>query len=158
MQPNNMQQANACGTTAKCMGCMYKLICPRSPFCCLGNGGSTDLTPVLQAISNLSSSISDAFAGQGAAINGLDSKLNSIGAALNILNENVNSIGALLNTVNATVNEINSKITTSATTVETIQPEEAEAQGIVPFEGNDTVLVEKKGIFGKSKWVEEKRK
>ena len=161
-QMNNIAQPASncgCGTINKCSMCVYKLICERSPFCCIKNGGSgtCDLTPVLNAINQLGEAINNKFTNT-------DANIASIGAALNTMNSSINSIGAAINESNAKLDEILSKLNTSATVTNAIDVSNIEdikdgENGIIPYSSEpDSVLVQKKTMFGKTKWVEEKKK
>lgn len=168
---------------------MYKLICPKSPFCCI-SGGGCDLTPVLSAISQLNSLITSNFSTTNGNISNLQTDISSIGATLNTMNQSINSIGSVVNeilarlpaTANASVlsvdpNEVSNSVSEPAlmsnvsvarqniseNTDETpvamsAEPVEPNSLSTYIPKSNDTVLVQKKGLFGKTKWVEEKKK
>lgn len=156
VQPQN--NTYNCGTPNKCSMCMYKLICDRSPFCCIkNNGGSCDLTPIINELSQLETSMSNEFSN-------INTNINSIGATINTLNNSINSIGEAINTMSTKIDEILSKLNTTNTisgnAVPTVDAEilSENEQGLVPVSNNnETVLVQKKSVFGKTKWVEEKK-
>lgn len=169
-----------CGNIPRCSICMYKLICPKSPFCCISNSGC-DLTPVLSAISQLSSTMSSNFSGLNSSIENLQTSINSIGATLNTMNSSINSIGSVVNDINTKCDEILSKLpatvqNASVFSVDNNAPQsniEPKDSDVTPVEAElvnpnslatysasepETVFVQKKGLFGKTKWVEEKKK
>lgn len=174
-----------CGTVPRCSICMYKLICPKSPFCCI-SGGNCDLSPVLSAISQLNSLITSNSSNINSAISNLQTDISSIGATLNTMNDSINSIGSVVNeilsrlpaTTDASAMSINSADTNNAVLMsesavsnqksldnsnEQITPmtaEFVEPNSLATYSPKDseTVFVQKKGLFGKTKWVEEKKK
>ena len=154
-QSNSFSSNNnhcGCGSTPKCSMCLYKLICDKSPYCCINNSCNCDFTPIQNAINQLESEMSNGFSN-------LNTNINSVGALLNVVNNSINSIGAATNEINSKVDEILTKL--PSTNVESESAEKIESQmlpvesNIIPTsKGNDTVLVEKKNIFGKTKWFE----
>lgn len=174
-----------CGAIPRCSVCMYKLICPKSPFCCI-SGGNCDLTPVLSAISQLNSLVTSNFSTTNSNISNLQTDISSIGATLNTMNNSINSIGAVVNeilsrlpdTANASVLSVDPNVSndtilmsetpiseqnTSGNIEEPVTPvtaEFVEPNSLTTYtpKDSDTVLVQKKGLFGRTKWVEEKKK
>ena len=172
---NRLEQSQfsyQCGTASRCSVCMYKLICPKSPFCCI-SGSGCDLTPVLSAISQLNSLVTSSFSTTNGDIASLQTDISSIGATLNTMNESINSIGAtasvfsvdpnvssntvLMSEMPISIQNVSNDIEEPVTpmTAEVVEPNSLATY--VPKD-NDTVLVQKKGLFGKTKWVEEKKK
>lgn len=185
---NRLEQSQfsyQCGIASKCSVCMYKLICPKSPFCCI-SGSGCDLTPVLSAISQLNSLVTSSFSTTNGDIASLQTDISSIGATLNTMNESINSIGATVNeilarlpaTANASVFSVDPNVSSNTVLMsempisnqnvsndieEPVTPmtaEVVEPNSLATYvpKDNDTVLVQKKGLFGKTKWVEEKKK
>jgi archaellum component FlaC len=160
--PNNYpvnNPSNACGTTSKCGGCVYKLICDRSPYCRIKNNSTNlDLSPVTNELTQFESAM-------GKELKTISANMNTVGSNLNVLNNNINNIGTAISEINTKLDEILSKLSSSKVelddTVQSVDAEEVteDEQGIVPFTNasDDTVLVQKKNIFGKTKWVEEKK-
>lgn len=146
MQPNMTQQQNSCGTVAKCSGCIYRLICPISPYC---------------SIKNVSQSSNfDAVSMQ----KGIDSQFESLNSGLVNMDFGIKDIVNSINNINSRLEDIYSKLD-KINTQEPVnynyveETQDGENNGLVPYsKENQTVLVEKKGLFGKSKWVEEKIK
>lgn len=150
-------QNNGCGTISKCSGCMYKLICDKSPYCVLGNDKDTDKYKEIQEqLSNIMSGLST---------------INNNVMALDIHNQKIlSAIDVLQNTINS-VEEKTDKILKKIkdkkddteecldNNIEEVSKLNVDSSDIVPYteQSQDaTVLVEKKNIFGKSKWVEKK--
>ena len=151
-QPNNLCN---CGTPNKCYTCLYKLICERSPFCCIKNSSSCDLTPIVNELSQLETAMANQFSN-------INTNINSIGSTLNTVNSSINSIGAAINEINSKLDEVLSKLenTNSVNSIPVANAEtfSGEEQSLIPVTNeSDTVLVQKKSMFGKTKWVEEKR-
>lgn len=145
----NVSQSNAysCGTPVKCGSCLYKLICERSPFCCIKNNSTCDLTPVMNALSQLQQVLEND-------LSVLLTNINSVGAAVNAANESLNSIGSVVNEINSKLDNMQNVSLNSNNSNGLVEA----SSSVVPYSDDETVLVQKKGIFGKTKWVEEKKR
>ena len=148
-----------CGTANKCSVCLYKLICDRSPFCCIKKETeSCDFTPIINIISQLDNSISNELSNKNISIDNINNNIE-------LLNNRFDEIVSYINSMNSKMDDILAKFEDSnifynneniISNAEVLSENE---KGIVPFENNnDPVLVQKKDIFGRTKWVEEKRK
>ena len=201
-QTNNVNSQNGCGcgTVSKCCSCTFKLICDKSPYCCIckNSGSNCDLTPVLAALSEgfaylnthletNSAQSSDDFAYVNNHIselsndfaylnNHLDEVLNAQTESFSYVNTHItNSTNQLIDIINELSNNINAKleIIQSQLNIITDKIPDIEDNGIVtnPLVQNQSVqnavatlnevqpadmLVQKKGLFGKTKWVAEK--
>ena len=87
----NVSQSNvySCGTPVKCGSCLYKLICERSPFCCIKNNSTCDLTPVMNALSQLQQVLEND-------LSVLLTNINSVGASVNAANDITAGVFALV--------------------------------------------------------------
>lgn len=153
-----------CGTANKCMNCNMMYMCARSPYCCFRNNNmdmaQPDLTPLQNAVSGLSGTVAQ----QAQDIDLLKSNIHEISERINLLNASmsnlVNTMGSEMNKLASKIDSIQSKESVQTNPVDETFDIKNENSSIVPYsKGNneDTVLVEKKGIFGKTKWVEEKK-
>lgn len=169
MPPNNLQ-SNSCGSINKCSDCMYRLICPISPFCSIGNSSSgtssTDTNSVLSAIN-------EGFSGQSSNLQSLISMIQTLSNRLNEMNSTINELNTKIDDINSKITSVQpssiSTMSLDSSDVDIYPPQEINSnsdsnyaldnQGIIPYNPKEgTVLVEKKGLFGKTKWVEEKIK
>lgn len=169
MPPNNLQ-SNSCGSVNKCSACMYRLICPISPFCSINNssGGtnSTNINSVLNVIN-------EGFNAQSTNLQNLISMVQILSNSLNEMNNTINELNTKIDDINSKITSVQpssiSTISLDSSDVEIYPPQEINSnndnnytldnQGIIPYNPKEgTVLVEKKGLFGKTKWVEEKIK
>lgn len=162
--------SNECGTANKCVVCNMRFICAHSPYCCVHDkkdSENVDLTPINEKLSDLSDKVqyqSQAFPIIGNAIDGINAKIESLNSGLEKLSELVQIIRDDIKTFNSEssdklsdiLNKVNEKSDNMYNVSEEINSE------LVPYNtesnNNDTVLVEKKNLFGKTKWVEEKKK
>lgn len=152
---NNPNNSHSCGTVNKCSMCLYKLICERSPFCCIkDSGGNCDFTPIVNELSQLEIAMANEFSNINKNIientTNIDAKLDNLTDFAKGINNKLNDI----------ISKLNSLSSVSSNEIQTVNAEilpETE-QGLVPFSNDDTVLVQKKNVFGKTKWVEEKKK
>lgn len=165
-----------CGTVNRCVGCSMKYVCAKSPYCCISNNGSSiDLAPMLNAISELSNTVSQ----QSQLLTTIASMINKIDNEIKTINTNITELST---SITSNLSDLTNKIDTNQTSndsklTEILNklPSSANAEpvsllsgidsmndsGLVPYSANsdkETVLVEKKGMFGKTKWVEEKKK
>lgn len=151
----NNQNGCGCGVN-KCMNCTWCLICAKSPYCCINGGGScADTQKILDAISNLSQDLAETTS----------TILSTIGTGFTFVNNHIDTIATSINTnVDTKIAGIDTKldeILSRLPVVNNISATDIEAQGaIVPFDASvsdsEPVLVEKKTLFGKTKWVEQK--
>lgn len=158
LNPTMNIQNNGCGTISKCSGCMFKLICDKSPYCALKDNNNDSetyqniqeqLTNIMSGLSTVNNNIMAVDINDQKIANAIDLLQTSV----NLISENVNK---LLSNTNAQLEALNENLANNTNGIINVSPSGSD---VVPYteENQDaTVLVEKKNIFGKSKWVEKK--
>lgn len=159
---NNIQN-NGCGTINKCSVCNFKLICDKSPYCMINKINNVDLTQSFEPLKNQLDSVMSGLSTINNNLMVIDSGNKNILLNISKINENLVSLGNNITELNdiiskslKVINENSDEIkdVTDDTTVENYDINNSD---VVPYTNEpDTVLVEKKSIFGKSKWVEKK--
>lgn len=165
-----------CGTVNKCVNCNMMYMCPRSPYCRMGNNNNMDMAqPDLTPLQNTISGLSGMVAQQSQEIDFLKSNVNEINEKINSLHMIMSNLsGSVLSGISALSSKMDGNQTKNEYKASEVPngivlnnsgvSQEVQMQGasMVPYSqsnaNEDTVLVEKKGMFGKTKWVEEKRK
>ena len=179
---NQMSNVNSygCGTTAKCSCCVYKLICPRSPYCTIINNGNNNyetqllaLTQLIaQSFDNQNNLTTQSFENQNNIMKQSfneqnDNNTQSLSNQSDLIKECCNKVIDSINNLSTQINELQDYIKKNCCKKNENDNSVISNDNIEPIkdialynaqENNDTVLVEKKNIFGKTKWVEEKRK
>lgn len=169
-----------CGTMSRCCCCNMRLICAKSPYCVINSGsGSSDKK--LEEIENL---IQQLIQSQAQAIADFETKATAAQASLNTITANIATLQTTSDNLTTTfsefaqdtktkLDEIYAKVenipaasTTSINDLDTpidvdssdVSEDDSKSLAVLkPKETEDTILVEKKGLFGKSKWVEQKK-
>ena len=158
LSPTMNIQNNGCGTISKCSGCMFKLICDKSPYCALkdNNNDSEIYQNIQEQLTNIMSGLSTVNNNIMAVDTNdqkIDSAINSLQTSINLISENINKS---LSNINTQLEVLNEKLANNTNGVVNVSPNGSD---VVPYtdENQDaTVLVEKKNMFGRSKWVEKK--
>lgn len=139
---------------SRCSICNFKLVCASSPYCSLkGNPSNINIDGIVKT---LSQNQLETYSNQMSAIQDINSKIEKLS----------NSIASILELINSKNNQINtapsSQTVYSDVSFEKINTEENDnSTEIVPSsisQNNEKVMVEKKGFFGKKKWVEQEVK
>lgn len=159
---NNIQN-NGCGTINKCSVCNFKLICDKSPYCMINKINNVDLTQSFEPLKNQLDSVMSGLSTINNNLMVIDSGNKNILLNISKINESLVSLGNNITELNDIIskslkvineNSDESKDVADDTTVENYDINNSD---VVPYANEpDTVLVEKKSIFGKSKWVEKK--
>lgn len=176
---NNNAIINSAGcSNGRCNNCAFALICNKSPYCVLNNLNNiqTDLSPVVQTVDEklyaVTSNMSELNNNIGTvnvsyeqivdSINNLNKVLENMKLLLNNKFESINTqLNNMLIDFENKINDTNSKIEAINTNDSVLISNSVEntENAVTPYtnQANDaTILVEKKNIFGKSKWVEKK--
>lgn len=168
-----MNDYSLCGTVSKCSSCNMKLICYKSPFCSIRENNSTNSFKYNEDIINQLYAISENTNGN---INNMNEYFNKIISVLSDLSGNIqdiikntSQINDILNNIeqiNKSISELNNKI--GSTGVYNINDYVSNNENattdvsnnkneVAVFDNQAEVLVQKKGLFGKTKWVSEKK-
>lgn len=172
-----------CGTMSRCCCCNMRLICAKSPYCII-NGGSGSSDKKLEEIEALIQQLIQSQAVVTQALADLETKATAAQTSLNTITTNIATLQTTSDNLTTTfgefaqdtktkLDEIYAKVenipvtrTTSINDLDTpidvdsSDVSEDDSKSLVvlkPKETEDTILVEKKGLFGKSKWVEQKK-
>lgn len=142
---------NSACNTSKCVACNFRFVCASSPYCCVRSSSNVDNT---EEVSNLAKKIEGL---EGLIAGFVNSQVSVVSGIL----EEFKKIDSNINTINSSISETSNAISEkieSIQKIETIPENITEGQNqIVPFDKqDDKVLVEKKGMFGRTKWVEKK--
>lgn len=169
-----------CGTASRCCCCNMRLVCAKSPYCVINSGsGSSDkrleeietlIQQLIQSQSVVVQSLADLETKTGAN----QTSLNTIATNLVTLQTSVDNLttvfGEFAQDTKTKLDEIYAKVeniqpTTSAAKFSTsididasdVSEDDSKSLAVLKPKEEETVLVEKKGLFGKSKWVEQKK-
>ena len=146
-RPNNSNYCN----TSKCITCNFRFVCASSPYCCVKFDSSNSVGNS-EVIENLSNRIEELEKFITGFVNSQASIVSGVLEEFKNINSNIDSIN---NAISESSKIISEKI---EFTKDNITSENSSQ--IVPFP-NETedknVLVEKKGMFGRTKWVEKKK-
>lgn len=172
-----------CGTLSRCCCCNMRLVCAKSPYCVIG-GGSSSSDKKLEEIEALIQQLIQSQAVVTQALADLETKADAAQTSLNTITANIATLqttsdnmttvfGEFAQDTKTKLDEIYAKVeniqTTSTTSVDNldtpIDVDSSDVSGdgskslavLKPKDEEETILVEKKGLFGKSKWVEQKR-
>ena len=139
---------NSCHSS-KCVICNLRFVCASSPYCRINNPDNeeAELSKLYQKIEELENIIAGFVNSQVSVVSGILEEFKNINDSMGNINKPV------LEQLGATEEEIKSlkEIISNTDVNQNIQSE------IVPAVKDQNVLVEKKGLFGKSKWVEDKK-
>lgn len=140
--------------TSKCVTCNFKFVCASSPYCVIHNNTNNSISE--SSINTIVQNQSKIYSSQVEMIQGLNNNINEIYKSLSLCLDSINKISERLDNL-----ENNQEISTEeSTNVKDAQYTEIENSQIVPFSSElkeEKVMVEKKGLFGRKKWVEEKK-
>ena len=141
--------ANSGCNTSKCYSCNFRFVCASSPYCAIqNNSNSTQITKDVQDFKKEVANV----------VNSQMNIITSIVEKLNTMNIGVSSIEESISELKKSIEDISSKIEIQEQPQEVLNPNEPVESQIVPFQQKEEkVIVEKRGLFGKTKWVEEKR-
>lgn len=169
-----------CGTMSRCCCCNMRLVCAKSPYCVINSGsGSSDKK--LEEIETLIQQLIQSQAVVTQALADLETKSDTAQASLNTITTSIATLQTTsdnlttafgefaqdtktkLDEIYAKVENINSVSTQSLDApidVDSSDVSEDDSKSLAvlkPKDEEETILVEKKGLFGKSKWVEQKK-
>ena len=138
--------------TSKCYSCNFRFVCASSPYCVIQNinaNKDNNTQEVIKEISVILKSQMDAIALVFDKINSINTEVSSIEESISTLNKSINNA--------SNVAEVG--IQPETVSYSEVQSNSIPENQIVPFNSEEQkVMVEKKGLFGRTKWVEEKRK
>ena len=166
-----------CGTMSRCCCCNMRLVCAKSPYCSIG-GNSSDKK--LDEIEALIQQLIQSQAVVTQALADLETKADTAQTSLNNLTNNVATVQETcdmtrtvlgefqqdtkqkLDEIYAKVENINSASTQGLDTPidvdsSDVSEDDSKSLAVLKPKEEETILVEKKGLFGKSKWVEQKQ-
>lgn len=130
-----------CGTMARCCCCNMRLICAKSPYCVIGGSSDKDLEEIKTLLTTLTANVA------------------TVQETSNII---MTELGEFRQDTQTKLDEIYTKVENINTAsgqsmpVEVVEDDSKSLAVLNPKE-EETILVEKKGLFGKSKWVEQKK-
>ena len=148
----NKPYSNDCScSSSKCMGCNFRLVCASSPYCCINSSSNinkSEIYELYQKIEELEKII----------IGFVNSQINATSGKL----EEIKKINSNIDATNNSISELDKNMNEKIDSIQQIgnfsDMSLQDSNQIVPFSKNEEkVIVEKKGFFGKSKWVEEKK-
>lgn len=165
----NRHLDNSGCNTSKCISCNFRFVCATSPYCCVNNNASgmnnanQILAQFFQKIDEMEKLMAGFIGNQANIISTMSEELKKIDTNMTVINEFISKLSS-------NVDELKDKINSSSTilqsqvstpTVNSLDNNSTNNE-IMPINNTsnskgDTVMVEKKGLFGKTKWVEEKR-
>ena len=169
-----------CGTMSRCCCCNMRLICAKSPYCVINSGsGSSDkkldeIEALIQQLIQSQSVVVQSLADLETKTDANQTSLNTIATNLVTLQTSVDNLttvfGEFAQDTKTKLDEIYAKVeniqpTTSAAKFSTpididvsdVSEDDSKSLAVLKPKEEETVLVEKKGLFGKSKWVEQKK-
>lgn len=168
-----------CGTMSRCCCCNMRLICAKSPYCVINSGsGSSD-----KKLEEIETLIQQLIQSQTQALADFETKAIAAQASLNTITANIATLQTTSDNLTTTfgefaqdtktkLDEIYAKVenipatsTTSINDLDTqvdvdssdVSEDDSKSLAVLKPKEDDTILVEKKGLFGKSKWVEQKK-
>ena len=178
LQQQNRMQQSGCGS-GQCANCTFGLICAKSPYCRIGNLAVQKAEQIDTEL--LSKTVSDSIQHVSAENQQLNQNMVVLNNNIQLIHEVVNKVTqtliermeqmntdlkteidslkeqvanfSSLESGNNGAVVIDANVDNSATNVTS----GTNSAGVVPYsQTEETVLVEKKGLLGKSKWVEKK--
>lgn len=153
MTINNRNQSNISNCNpSKCMSCNFRFVCGSSPYCSIkDNSDSSQINAqLIQRIEELEKLVAGFVNNESNIINAIMEEFKSIRANVDNIN---NSISKLSNDLDEKLKEPVVQSLDNST-------DNISDSNIIPYsESNkkESVIVEKKGLFGRTKWVEEKK-
>ena len=169
-----------CGTMSRCCCCNMRLICAKSPYCVINSGsGSSD-----KKLEEIETLIQQLIQSQSVAVQSLadlETKTDASQTSLNTITTNLATLQTSVDNLTTVFGEFaqdsKTKLDEIYAKVENIQPAtptnefdtpidvdasdvlegDSKSLAVLSPKEEETILVEKKGLFGKSKWVEQKK-
>lgn len=137
--------------TSKCVTCNFKFVCASSPYCVVHNISNNSTSD--NAINAIIQNQSKIYSSEMDMMQSLNGKIEDISNILSSVVNSINKINEDLYNLNAKKENIEDK-----QEFKDVEYKESENSQIVPFSvPQEKVMVEKKGLFGRKKWVEEKK-
>lgn len=137
--------------TSKCVTCNFKFVCASSPYCVVHNTLNNSTSD--NAINAIIQNQSKIYSSEIDMMQSLNSKIEDISNILSSVVNSINKINEDLYNLNTEKENIEDK-----QELKDVEYKESENSQIVPFSvPQEKVMVEKKGLFGRKKWVEEKK-
>lgn len=138
---------NSCSNT-KCSTCNLKLICASSPYCLINESSTQSVNDIQQLKSELYAQINT--------INSMIEQFNQMNLSITSVEKSLSNLSQSVDSIKNVAESINQPQVLYSSVDQNNYNEEQNK--IVPYEEkDDKVIVEKKGLFGKTKWVEQKR-
>ncbi len=151
MIANNLN--NSCNSS-RCSICNFRFVCASSPYCSFKNNSSN--TNIDSVIKTLSQSQIEIYSKQMNIIQDINSKIEDLSNSISNILELIKSKDLQTDTAPS------SQTVYSGVSFEKINTEEdGSPTEIIPAsvpQSNEKIIVEKKGLFGRKKWVEQKAK
>ena len=169
-----------CGTMSRCCCCNMRLICAKSPYYVINSGnGSSD-----KKLEEIEALIQQLIQSQSVAVQSLadlETKTDASQTSLNTITTNLVTLQTSVDNLTTVFGEFaqdsKTKLDEIYAKVENIQPatltnefdtpidvdapdvleDDSKSLAVLSPKEEETILVEKKGLFGKSKWVEQKK-
>lgn len=160
MTINKPSMNNSSCSTSKCVACNFRFVCASSPHCCIDNirsnsdnsNNTEEILKLSKKIEELESFIAGFVNSQVSVVSGILEEFKNINSNMGVINNSVSESSKV-------ISEKVKSVIDSIQQAKTLQEEFPESSGqIVPFDNQEEgkVLVEKKGVFGRTKWVEKK--
>ena len=172
-----------CDTVSRCCCCNMRLICAKSPYCVIDDGsGSSDkkleeiealIQQLIQSQAVVTQALADLETKADTAQTSLNNLTNNVATVQETSNMTITVLGEFQQDTKTKLDEIYAKVeniqTASATSVDDLSTpidvnsfdvsgDDSKSLAVLkPKEAEETILVEKKGLFGKPKWVEQKK-
>lgn len=174
---SNNTSSQGCNS-GRCISCAMSLVCSKSPYCVLdGEQQNIDFISILKGtpesiyenllsmksgLDNNTLAIASLLELDSNSYNSLATKIDLLGDQISLLSHSIQGVNDRFNAIDEKLDLILSKFTESEYIPQNgeLMNASGEESGIVPYStlANDSpVLVEKKTLFGKSKWVEQKK-
>lgn len=139
--------ANSGCNNSKCYSCNFRFVCASSPYCVIQNNS----TQTTKDIEDLKKEVANVVNAQMNIIASIVDKIDSVTTG-------VASVEKSLYDLKEAIENISSKIEEQEQLQKVFEPMSDSENQIIPFENREEkVMVEKKGFFGKNKWVEQKK-
>lgn len=138
---------NSCNNS-KCYVCNFRFVCASSPYCLLQGNSVQNI----KDIQDFKKEVSDLVNSQMNLVSSLLDKFNNVSSSIASVEESVLNLKKSMDDVSTKIQDQSLQTVLNTDDFNSVNQ-------IVPFESNneEKVMVEKKGLFGKTKWVEKKK-
>lgn len=171
-----------CGTMSRCCCCNMRLVCAKSPYCVINSGSGSsnkkleEIEALIQQLIQSQSVVVQSLADLETKADTAQTSLNTITTNLATLQTSVDNLTTIfgefaqdtktkLDEIYAKVENIQLTAMSSSNDFDTpidvnssdTSEDDSKSLAVLKPKEEETILVEKKGLFGKSKWVEQKK-